>query len=183
MTRLRNDNGGDRWANAHRHNLSDNWYLMDMDGYFGLLAFAANTGNRLFMEYVPDDWKNRESATREFGWVAIFDRKRNEQAMRSSGAKLSKDMYLCLCRRLGRCQPVMPRFFYILGTGEHGPWPLVEYDVWTAKEIGHIATLQNDEFSKGAWDRIWNSIGLEQARKKIEAWLLCPPKADDDIPF
>ena len=179
MTRPRLDGRGDGWANGHRNALGNESYLQDIDGYFGMLGFTANTGDRLFLEYVPDSYKNRESAIREFGLVAMFDRKRDLQAMHSPKVVLSKAVYLWFCRKIGLSQPVMPRFFYVLGTAEHGPWTLVECDIWTGNEIREFTLTEN------FWKSIWDKIGLEEARRKIQAVVLrkIATTTDDNLPF
>jgi len=77
--RVRADGCGDAWAQAHRK-LGPTFNMQDIDALFGIMAFGQNTGDKLFLEYVPDDYRNRGKAVRDFRVIAMFDRKSSRQA-------------------------------------------------------------------------------------------------------
>lgn len=161
--RRRMDGAGDGWANAHRKGLGNRFYLQDMDGVVGHLSFAQNTGDRLFMEYVPDNYENRNSLVRAFGVVALFDRKTTLGAAKAS--RVSTSLYLWLCRVMAEHQPVPPRFFWVIG-GQEPPWRLVELDVFEGKVFGEQAVIQHAT-SPDHWQAIWRSLGLTRLRQEL----------------
>ena len=162
------DGKGDPWAKAHRDELGKRFVMSDMDGYFGHFGFAANTGDRLFMEYVPDEWRNHDRLIRQFAVVAMFDRKTTEAWAFHSENMLSRAFYLWLCRTLGGLQPVPPRFFYIVGT-DAPPWQMIELDIETGRVAGRHNLPTKD------WKPLWEAVGLTDMRRSLER-LLCKPK-------
>ena len=52
--KVRADGCGDAWAQAHRK-LGPTFNMQDIDALFGIMAFGQNTGDKLFLEYVPDN--------------------------------------------------------------------------------------------------------------------------------
>jgi hypothetical protein len=130
----------------------------------GTFAFAKNTADRFFLEYVPDDYQNREKAIRNFGVVAIFDRKQTEAAALGDHSILSTAFYLHLCRMFAEFQKINPMFFYIVG--RNAPWTMIKRDIWTG-EILEKYVIEDME-----WKRIWEVAGLIDLRKQVEAWIL-----------
>lgn len=164
--RARADGRGDGWANAHREQLWPDAYMQDLDGYFGLLTFAGNAGDRLFLEYVPDRDRAPDQA-REFAVVAVFDRKRSRHAAFAPRSALSRGFYAWLCRVIGTRQPVRPRFFYVTGA-ERPPWILHEVDVETEEPTGAPALIRSTETD---WKSVWCGVGLRDARDVLARWL------------
>jgi hypothetical protein len=161
--RARHDGLGDPWADQHRKALGKKFYLQDIDGYFGFVAFCGNTGDKLFMEHQPDDYANKDNSAREFAVVALFDRKQTEHAVTES--RLSSNFYRWLCRSLQQRQPVGPRFFYVVG-GSAPPWTMLEMNVTDGREIGrHTLNSMN-------WREIWETTGLAEERRLLRQWLL-----------
>ena len=91
--RIRADGKGDGWARAHRQ-LGATFNMTDFDGLMGLVAFAANTGEKLFMEYVPDNYRNRLNLIRQFAIVAMFDRKASREYAFSEANRVSLSWHL-----------------------------------------------------------------------------------------
>lgn len=171
----RNDNGvkvrldgkGDPWANAHRDLLEKKYFLHDLDAVCGIVAFAHNTGERLFLEYVPDDYRNRPKTIRKFAIVALFDRKSTESHAFSGESLLGRGLYLHLCRILAAIQQAGPRFFYVIG-GKVPPWRMIELDINTGERIGEISTVDGQSQT---WRTVWNRIGLSQLRQQLVTWI------------
>lgn len=165
--RKRADGKGDGWANAHRDVLGTKFLMQDVDGYFGFLVYGDNTGERLFLEYVPDDYANRTKPVRSFAIVAMFDRKTTMDAATSEENALSRAFYLWLCRTIGRAQPAekQPRFYFVVG-GQQPPWDMLELDILTGERIGDIVHLANAD-----WPHIWETLGLAPLRRSLLAWL------------
>ena len=156
--------GGDAWANEHRKHLGHHALMQDVDGMFGLQVFAQNTGDRLFYEYVPDHWENRERVVRHFGLVGVFDRKLSEDA--SSLSNVSTAFYLYLCRVAAKAQPVDPKFFFVVG--ENSPWKMIELDIYDGSAIGEPLEVGDD------WPAIWNELGLTAIRQHLRRWVESP---------
>lgn len=158
--KLRGDNQGDPWANEHREQLGNRFYLQDLDALFGHMTFAQNTGDRLFLEYVPDTYENRLKVKREFYVVAMFDRKATMNAATCPGNTVSTAFYLWLCRSIGANQPERPRFFYVIGT--QAPWQMLELDIESGDRVG-------DPFPIGdnAMTDVWRRLGLTQLRTRL----------------
>jgi hypothetical protein len=159
--RARVDGGGDGWARAHREALGNRFYLQDVDGFVGYLGFGQNCSNRLFVEYQPDAFEHHERLVRCFAFIALFDRKQSWPAPNEN--VLTAAVYLSMCRRLGRGQPVPTRFFEVIGPDE-GPWTLRELDIETGDEVGRH-TLRRDE-----WTQLWDRLGLTASRRELAAW-------------
>src|SRR5262245_58929359 len=123
QTKPRFDGKGDAWANMHRAKLGHGYHMQDQDVNFGFQAFAVNSAEKFFAEYVPDDFRNYGKAIREFRTVALFDRKLSIEAIDSQMNAVSRAFYLWLCRTLGRYQAVEPKFFYIIGD-QQPPWKM-----------------------------------------------------------
>jgi len=170
--KIRADGKGDAWARAHR-NMGQCFNMHDVDGLIGIHAFAQNTGERLFIEYVPDHYKNRHSCIRKFAMVAMFDRKKtlNLAMIRDSNNKLDNTLgtafYLWLCRTCASNQPIPPRFFFV-GGGDEPPWGMQELNIYTAEKIGNIIPIE-DATGKG-WRAIWDAIGLVTLRNEMKKW-------------
>ena len=160
------DGGGDSWAADHRTHLPHTNYLADMDAFMGLAAFGRNGGDTLFLEYTPDDYQNRGKLIREFGLVAVFDRKKNLAAVGSSGSVLSTGFYLDLCRTYAASQPVAPRFFYVIG--QESPYEMVEVCINTGDVVGSTVLMRDQ--SRG-WSDAWAKLGLTDAHRQITKWL------------
>ncbi len=161
--RVRHDNGGDEWANEHRLELGNQFYLEDLDGFIGSFGFARNGQDTLFAEYQPDGYENRMKDIREFALVAMFDRKQTYRAAFGDGSKLTRAFYLSQCRRNAKCQPIAPKFFYVVGT--ESPWQMYELNIDNA-EVSHQFQLE-----RGNWHEIWKIAGLIDARRSLEIWL------------
>jgi len=164
--RIRADGKGDGWANAHRHELPERFHFNDFDGLIGKLTFAQNGQDTLFAEYVCDSYKNRDKTIRQFGYVALFDRKRSDFAANNS--VLSTAVYLDACRKLSFGQPFPCRFFYVIGPND-GPWILSEKDINTGD------TLADSNLCDGEWEQLWMALGLTASRNALEKWLRCLP--------
>ena len=165
--RSRIDGQGDGWALAHR-DLGPTFNMHDVDAMFGVCAFGQNTGEKLFLEYVPDNYQNRFKTIRKFGYVALFDRKSSMQALMAERNKLSTAFYLSLCRTLGLSQPVMPKFFYVIG-GQEPPWIIREVDIETGELLDNVAELHNA--GNNDWRRVWKCLGLIELRETIRKWV------------
>lgn len=162
--KVRVDGRGDSWANEHRHQLGNEALMQDLDAMFGFTAFGHNTGERLFLEYVPDSFQNRCSSMRNFGVVALFDRKSTENAAFSSKNALSSNFYRFLCRTIATVQPIPPRFFFVIG-GQEPPWMMIEVDICTGQETGNRVEVNSSNFRT-----LWESLGLGCARKVLTRW-------------
>lgn len=159
------DKQGDAWADQHRRSTPKDFYLQDVDAMFGAVVFGHNTGEKLFLEYVPDNYVNRDKRIRKFGVVAIFDRKTSEQAAFSNHNMVSCALYLWLCRSLGELQPSPPKFFYVIGNQEP-PWTMIEVDTTTGMETGTRKRLDGSD-----WRATWETLGLASLRHELVQWL------------
>lgn len=157
----RSDGAGDGWAGEHRRALPAQCLMQDLDAVAGVLTFGTNGVDRLFAEYVPDDYAHRNSLVRKFGVVALFDRKTTVQACEVSA--VSTAFYLHMARTLSAGQPVPVRFFFVVG--QQAPWQLVEVNVETAER------METTELAGGSWEATWRCLGLVEARKTLQAWL------------
>jgi len=90
--KVRADGCGDAWAKAHRR-LGPTFNMQDIDALFGIMAFGQNTGDKLFLEYVPDDYQNRGKAVRDFRVIAMFDRKSSRQAAFIGDGEIQAQMF------------------------------------------------------------------------------------------
>lgn len=160
--KARMDGKGDGWSEGHRE-LGVGFNMQDLDGFFGQMAFAANTGEKLFLEYVPDDYRNRFSCFRKFGVVAFFDRKSTFDYAMSGDNRVSLAFYLWICRTISLHQPRKARFFIVSGTLE--PWKMTELDTST----GECGRCWNVRSSK--WKEIWEASGLAEDRRILEFWI------------
>ena len=98
----RRDGGGDGWADARRTALPSHYWCQDMDGFFGSMTFGQNTGDRVFLEYVPDHYQHHLSLMRHFGILALFDRKRTIGWARDEQNRVCTAYYLHMCRTTRR---------------------------------------------------------------------------------
>lgn len=162
--RVRADGKGDAWAKAHRDQLGATFNMNDVDGLIGLVAFAANTGDRLFMEYVPDNYANRQSMVRQFATVALFDRKTSRDYALGESNRVALAWYLDLCRRLGQTQPKPPKFFLIIGR-DTPPWQMIELDIETGAVISEHALTAHK------WQQVWEQVGLAALRNELRRWI------------
>lgn len=170
--RIRRDGHGDAWANAHRTSLSNKYFLHDIDAVFGLEVFGANTGDRLFLEYEPDHYNNREKSIREFAAIALFDRKASKAAAFSPSNRLSLGLYLWQCRSYAKSQPIAPRFFFVIGQ-DKPPWLMIEIDIQTAEPIGHEVSVDSARFSA-----VWDALGLTELRNHLRSFVAFPEAAE-----
>lgn len=161
--KIRADGQGDAWADAHRA-LGSSFYLTDVDGMIGMVGFAANTGERLFLEYVPDNYENHRNAIRRFATVAMFDRKATRALAFHKHNRVGLAYYLDTCRRLAETQPKPPRFFFVIGR-DRPPWTMIELDITTAEQIGEI------ELGAMNWRQVWNALGLTVLRAELAQWI------------
>ena len=166
--RVRVDGKGDAWAQAHRQ-LGGTFNMTDFDAVMGVQAFAANTGERLFLEYVPDNYENRLNMIREYASVAMFDRKASREYAFSRDNRVSLSWHLDHCRKLAQTQPVAPKFFLVIGR-DQPPWQLIELDITTG-EIVAEHTLTNMD-----WKTVWQQAGLTDLRNELRRWV-DPPNA------
>jgi hypothetical protein len=159
--RLRVDGKGDGWAEAHR-NLGPTFNMQDIDALFGIMAFGVNGMERVFAEYVPDDYRNRGRMIRKFSVVALFDRKSSTSAIDCSDVSCA--FYLFLCRALATQQSKPPRFFYVVG-GKGPPWLLREVNIETgeASDLEHVLSDTTQETQRAVWD----AIGLTTLRQEL----------------
>lgn len=166
VVKPRFDGSGDAWAKAHRDELGNAFLMTDLDAVIGVTAFAQNTGDRLFLEYVPDDYANRTKRIRTFGVVSFFDRKSSLSIARDSRNNLCTAIYLHLARAVSAHQPKPARFFWIIG-GSEPPWTMVEVDIETGEEVGPQVTV-----SSGHWENVWRQLGLIDLRSELYRWAL-----------
>jgi hypothetical protein len=165
----RYDRAGDGWADAHRDGLGLTFNMTDVDGFVGLVGFAANTGDRLFVEYVPDNYTHRASRIRRFATVAMFDRKASEEYAGSAKNNLCTSWYLDICRRLGATQPVKPMFFWIVGRNKP-PWTMIRLDIESGEPVGRHQ-LNGDN-----WRAVWEACGLVGLRRELRHWIDPPER-------
>lgn len=163
--RVRADGCGDGWAQAHRV-LGPAFHMQDIDALFGVMAYGWNTGERLFLEYVPDDFRNRGKAVRDFRVIAMFDRKRSREAafVGDGETRVGLALYLWIARTLQACQKTPVRFFFVIG-GQAPPWRMVELSVETGRTTGREHLIESA--SKEHWDRLWDEIGLTGLREAV----------------
>lgn len=159
--RIRRDGRGDAWANEHREALGKKFYLNDIDAFFGLEVFGANTGDRLFLEYEPDNYENKFSAIRDFAMVAMFDRKSTEAAAFHESSLLSRGVYLWLCRVIADVQPQPPKFFYVIGR-EQPPWRMIQIDIYSGDRTGSPVEVDGQSFKQ-----VWSQLGLTRLRNEL----------------
>lgn len=169
IVKPRFDAHGDGWANAHRDCLGRGIHMNDLDAIMGILAFAKNTAEKLFLEYVPDDFENRLEAIRSFAYVALFDRKRSIDFALSDSNRVSLALYLHDCRVHATVQPVGPRFFFVIGT-QYPPWTMHEINIENGQIIGNeiLITTNTDKI---LWHRIWEEVGLIKLRNELKRWI------------
>jgi len=161
--RIRADGKGDSWAQDHRQ-LGPTFNMTDFDAVLGLVAFAANTGEKLFMEYVPDNYQNRPNVIRQYANVAMFDRKTNREYAFGETNRVSLSWHLDHCRKIGASQPVPPKFFFVIGR-DQPPWMLIELDIETGAVVAeHCLTAMN-------WREVWQAAGLTGLRDQLRRWI------------
>lgn len=168
--RVRADGKGDGWARAHRE-LGLTFNMTDIDGLMGLVGFAANTGDKLFMEYVPDNYQNRLNLIRQYAVVAMFDRKASREYAFSDANRVSLSWHLDHCRKLAQTQPKAPKFFLVIGRDEP-PWELIEMNIHT----GEVVTEQT--LNGMNWRVLWEQTGLVALRNELRGWI-DPPNATE----
>jgi hypothetical protein len=164
----RHDGLGDAWANEHRSKLGSKALMNDIDGICGTISIKAiveqHTENSIFIEYEPDHRKNIGSKVRNFGIVALFDRKKSTSAALSSNNTLSLSIYLHICRVFRKNQDgIAPKFFFVIGD-KSPPWKLIEIDIDTGEKVGKSVVIDK-------WTVTWNKIGLFGIRKKLQRWI------------
>ncbi len=162
--RVRVDGKGDAWAKAHRNELGATFNMTDVDGLVGMVGFAANTGDRLFIEYVPDNYRHRLDVIRTYATVALFDRKATRAYAFGDSNRVSLSWYLDMCRRLARTQPKPPKFLLVIGR-DNPPWEMIELDITTGDPISE------NRLEVMNWKAVWRQIGLTGLRDELRAWL------------
>lgn len=160
----RYDKKGDQWAAMHR-NLGPTFNMHDVDAVMGHVSFAENTGDRFFLEYVPDSYQNRYDRVRKFGAVAFFDRKSSLEFALSAKNTLSISFYLWLARAAAVEQPVAPLFFFVVGE-QRPPWSLHEVDIYTGELTGKSAMV-----GAGSWSAMWSNLGICAVRDQLRRWI------------
>jgi len=139
--------------------------MQDLDCFFGVQAFGHNTGDKLFMEYIPDNYDKNKKSVENFGVVALFDRKSNEEYALSSPNYTSRHFYIYLAKILSECQGNIPcKFFYVIGSN-NPPWKMIEIDLST----GHKKTEKYVD--SGDWSSIWQELGLCSIRNDVVKWM------------
>lgn len=171
-SKARWDGKGDAWANAHRAELGSGCFMQDVDACFGTMVFGQNTGERLFLEYVPDDYVNRTKTIRDFAIVAFFDRKASIEAAYANKNLVSRALYVWLCRVLSQYQPIAPRFFYVVG-GQIPPWRMIEIDILSDEKTEHPPIEKVTD-----WKRLWAALGLSELRDALARWVSSPLPAE-----
>jgi hypothetical protein len=129
-----------------------------------------DTISRLFVEYVPDNYRNRLNVIRDYAVVAVFDRKVSREYALGEDNRVSLACYLSLCRRLGQTQPKPPKFFLVIGR-DAPPWELVELDIHTGQ------VLSENTLTAMNWRVIWRCVGLVDLRDALRGWI-DPPNRD-----
>jgi hypothetical protein len=162
----RADGKGDAWANAHRDALGPGFPMNDVDGCFGFVAFGSNTGDRMFIEYVPDDYVNRFNVIREHAVIALFDRKATEELAFSDNNCVSLSLYLYQCRAFSAAQALPCRFFFCIG-GQKPPWRMVEVNIETGERINGPDII----LKSANWRCIWDALGLIELRSNLRRFL------------
>lgn len=183
--KCRHDGQGDAWANEHRSALGSGDYLHDVDTLFGIQVFGHNTGEKLFLEYEPDNFENRAKILRSFAVVAMFDRKSSSGGAFCPENRLSLSFYLWQCRMFAQWQPTPPRFFIVIG-GQSPPWQMIELDIYTGKKVGVPVQVDGSRFAD-----VWNALGLRKLRRELKSWItekqreqcLVVEDEQDGIPF
>ena len=167
--RRRMDGQGDGWANAHREALGNKYFLQDEDACVGMMFFGTRTENRIFTEWEPDDYGNRENLIRRFALIATFDRKSTYEAAFALDNTVSTAWYLANCRKWAKDQPKAPRFFYVIG-GKEPPWELVELDINTGTRIGGNQMIDTTNMTE-----VWDAVGLTELRcslrQRMDEWI------------
>lgn len=166
--RNRVDGQGDAWANGHRAKLGSGDYIQDVDAFFGMQVFGHNTGERLFLEYEPDDYTNRLNTIRRFAVVAMFDRKSAPEVAYSHSNAVSLALYLYVCRVFAEAQPLPPKFFYVFGAADRGPWKMQEVDIFTGEHADDCLWVDSHDPS---WRDVWNALGLGPLRAELSKWV------------
>lgn len=162
--RHRVDGGGDAWAAVHR-DLGTRFLMQDVDALFGCSVFGSNTGDRLFLEHVPDAYKHRNNEIRNFAVVAMFDRKTTFENAFSKNNLLSFGLYLWQCRTFASKQPIAPKFFFVIG-GQEPPWAMQEINITTGDVIN-----QPIEVDAQSFDVVWQTLGLKDMRNELRRWV------------
>lgn len=162
--RLRMDGGGDEWAAAHRKHAGRDCYMQDVDGLFGFSMYAHNTADKLWLEYIPDNYRNKTNVIRNFALVGVFDRKRSWEVAFNERSTLSRSVYLWLCRTVAERQPTPPRFFYVIGAT--APWQMVEVNITSGVKVGDAMTLNGE-----GWEAMFKTLGIDQLRATLRDWI------------
>jgi hypothetical protein len=156
----RTQSGGDNWANEHRKALPTANLLQDVDCIVG--TFAQNSGNSLYMEFVPDGYANKGKIIRKFGIVALFDRK--ESRASAFDNPLSTALYLHIARTISTQQPTACKFFLVIG--RESPWTFVELDINTGEPTGLEAEVKGND-----WTTFWDTLGISNVHSKLKQWI------------
>lgn len=146
----RYDNKGDAFAELHREELPSDCYFSDIDMIFGNISFSAGTEDTLFIEYLPDDFENRNNPTREFKALALIDRKESHEA--ALRATIPKQLYQWLALMVTQAQKHQCRFFQAIG--KDTVFDLIEYDVVTGNKILEKQIANLNIYT------VWKEIGL-----------------------
>lgn len=162
--KIRYDGKGDGWANAHREELPRDNYMQDIDCFFGINVAGHNTGDKLFLEYIPDNYDKNRKSVEDFCIVALFDRKFSEEYAFSNKNYTSRKFYLYICNQLSKNQPVPCKFFYVIGN-KNPPWKMIELSL----DEGH--KIREKYVDSGDWNEIWKELGLVSIKDELVKWL------------
>tara|TARA_R110000824_G_scaffold170544_1_gene347926 strand:+ start:779 stop:1267 length:489 start_codon:yes stop_codon:yes gene_type:complete len=144
--------------------------MNDFDVLVGSLDFAKHTEDRLFAEYEPDPVRNKNNPIRQFGTIALFDRKSHWGAC---SLNIATKYQLHICRALSELQPVPVRFFWVVEIElDHfgflgGGYAMQEVSTTTGERL-ECRTLPLDG---SLWSKIWEEVGLYGNRTRLREWL------------
>jgi len=165
--KARADGKGDPWANLHREGLGNEAYMQDVDAMVGLVAWSANTAERLFLEVVPDSYENRVNEVRNFAALAYFDRKRSLVHAMSEANRFSRQVYTWHCRMWAELQPEAPKFFFVIG-GNEPPWEMWDVDIYNPQNVVLRGTVTNAK----DFEPLWRAVGLFEKRQRLVQWVM-----------
>jgi len=164
----------------HRKNLKKWFYFIDIDFSiyhhsfeiiqpnsfeFGASVHGDNTEGQLFVEYEPDS-KNSNNIIRDFSSAAIIHRKLNNDEIKN--IEIEEAYYIDLCHRLGSLQEIYPKFFIVTGPFFHGPWKIIEVDIYNYKLIDSNSEMLEE---KTSWMKAFERLGISPLKRKMKKYL------------
>lgn len=155
-----------QWALAHRSKTPKNFYMNDIDAFFGKMWFQKNSGYKLFAEYIPDD--NYGEVIKKFALISLFDIKETKKAMEYAlhgPNPISTAFYLYLARVIGKNQKYDPKFFFVIG--KEGPWELIEINIHTGNKTGKSAIISENDVN---WVSQYKDLGLLELQQNLYQW-------------